>query len=39
MKDDAIGLASIKGHVKNTYIKKINSLLRVEAEEKIIKKV
>ncbi|CAD8142581.1 unnamed protein product [Paramecium octaurelia] len=40
IKDDAFGLQNIKGHVKNTYIKKIHSLLSVEGEnEKIIKKV
>lgn len=39
MRDDALGLSNIKGHVKNTYIKKINSLLSVESNEKIVKKI
>ncbi|CAD8131888.1 unnamed protein product [Paramecium pentaurelia] len=40
IKDDALGLQNIKGHVKNTYIKKIHSLLSVEGEnEKIVKKI
>ncbi|CAD8135576.1 unnamed protein product [Paramecium octaurelia] len=40
LKDEAIGLQNIKGHVKNAYIKKIHSLLSVEGEnEKIVKKI